>query len=95
MTQISNDDVQALAQLSGLQLKDGEAASLQQDITAILGYIEELNELDTNAVEPRYQVTDLSNVWRSDEVEQPLSSEDLLALAPEQANQQIKVPKVL
>lgn len=95
MTQISKDDVQALAQLSGLQLEDNETTHLQQDITAILGYIEELNQLDTNDIEPRYQVTDLCNVWRDDNVEQPLSSETLLDLAPEQKDQQIKVPKVL
>ncbi|HMS92868.1 MAG TPA: Asp-tRNA(Asn)/Glu-tRNA(Gln) amidotransferase subunit GatC [Candidatus Saccharibacteria bacterium] len=96
MTQISRDDVLHLAQLSSLQLADDEVDSLQQDIGNILGYIEQLSELDTTGVEPTYQVTGLTNVWRDDVVDQSgVSREQLLALAPEQQNNSVKVPKVL
>jgi len=96
MTQISSDDVLHLAQLSSLQLADDEIGSLQADIGSILNYIEQLGELDTAGVEPTYQVTDLENVWRDDEViEYGVSREVLLASAPDQANNSIKVPKVL
>lgn len=95
MTKISSDDVRALAQLSGLQLADDEVSKLVEDIAGILGYVEQLNELDTNGVEPTYQVTGLQNVWRGDEVRPGLSREELLALAPEAKDNQIKVPKVL
>lgn len=96
MTQISRDDVLHLAQLSSLQLADDEVDSLQQDIGNILGYIEQLSELDTTGVEPTYQVTGLTNVWRDDAVDQNgVSREQLLALAPEQQNNSVRVPKVL
>lgn len=96
MTQISSDDVRHLAQLSSLQLSDDEVNSLQQDIAGILTYVEQLGELDTANVQPTYQVTDLENVWREDEVvEDMVTREQLLALAPEFANNQVKVPKVL
>jgi len=96
MTQISRDDVQHLAQLSSLQLRDDEVDNLQQDISNILGYVEQLSELDTSGVEPTYQVTDLENIWRTDEViDYGVSREQLLALAPAQANHSVKVPKVL
>jgi len=96
MTQISRDDVQRLAQLSSLQLKDAEAEALTVDLQNILGYVEQLSELDTEGVEPTYQVTDLQNVWRADEVDDyGISREALLDLAPEVAQNQIKVPKVL
>ena len=68
MTQISRDDVQHLAQLSSLHLSDDEVDGLQQDIGNILQYIQQLGELDTEGVEPTYQVTELENVWREDEV---------------------------
>lgn len=85
-----------LAQLSSLQLSDDEVADLQQDIAGILSYVEQLGELDTADVQPTYQVTDLENVWREDEVvEDEVTREQLLALAPESANNQVKVPKVL
>jgi len=96
MTQISRDDVQHLAQLSSLQLSDAEIESLQGDIGAILDYVEKLSELNTDGVEPTYQVTDLENVWRDDVViKSDVSREALLALSTESVNNQVKVPKVL
>lgn len=96
MTTISRDDVQTLAQLSQLQLADDELESLKTDITNILGYVEQLSELDTSGIEPTYQVTDLENVSRPDEViESGVSREALIALAPAELENQVKVPKVL
>jgi aspartyl-tRNA(Asn)/glutamyl-tRNA(Gln) amidotransferase subunit C len=96
MTQISRDDVLHLAQLSSLQLADDEIDSLQADLANILGYVEQLGELDTSGVEPTYQVSDLENVWRDDKViDYGISREQLLELAPDQANNSVKVPKVL
>ncbi|HSW91180.1 MAG TPA: Asp-tRNA(Asn)/Glu-tRNA(Gln) amidotransferase subunit GatC [Candidatus Saccharimonadales bacterium] len=96
MTTISRDDVQHLAQLSNLQLGDDEAAGLQQDIGTILNYIQQLDELDTTGVEPTYQVTGLENVWRDDSViDDNVTREQLLALSPASAANQVKVPKVL
>lgn len=95
MTTISTSDIQHLASLSSLALADGEVDGLRQDLENIIGYIEQLGELDTSGVEPTYQVTDLQNVWREDEVRPGVSREALLELAPEQANHQVKVPQVL
>ena len=96
MTQISRDDVLHLAQLSSLQLDDQEVADMQTDIDLILGYVEQLQELDTSDIEPTYQVTGLQNVWREDKVTSSLvERQDLLDLAPANEGQQVKVPKVL
>lgn len=96
MTHISSDDVQYLAQLSNLQLGDDEAARLLTDLEEIIGYIEQLSELDTTGVKPTYQVTDLQNVWRDDAVDNyGIGKDALLALAPDTDNGHIKVPKVL
>ena len=95
-TTITQDDVLYLAQLSNLQLADDEITALQADLGNILGYIDQLGELDTSGVEPTYQVTDLENVGREDVVQHHVAGrKDLLNLAPDQANNQIKVPKVL
>lgn len=96
MTSITTDDVQNLARLSSLQLADDEATALTQDLQNILKYVEQLGQLDTTGVEPTYQVTGLENVWREDVVEtSDVTRESLLALAPEQTDNQVKVPKVL
>jgi aspartyl-tRNA(Asn)/glutamyl-tRNA(Gln) amidotransferase subunit C len=96
MTDISRDDVLHLAQLSSLQLADDEVSALQQNIGDILGYVAQLGELDTEGVAPTYQVTGLENVWRDDAVQTgSVTREQLLALAPDSSDGQVKVPKVL
>ena len=75
---------------------DGEIDGLQTDISNILGYVEQLGKLDTHGVEPTYQVTGLENVWRDDTIiDYGISRQELLERAPESADNQIKVPKVL
>lgn len=96
MTQVTREDVQYLARLSSLALSDDEITSLQADIENILTYVQQLQELDTAGVEPTYQVTDLENIWRGDEIDDyGIDRDELLALAPESKDSQIKVPKVL
>lgn len=96
MTQISQDDVRHLAQLSNLDLPEEEATSLRGDLERIVGYIEQLSSLDTEGIVPTYQVTGLQNVWRDDVVDNyGINREALLALAPDADQDQIKVPKVL
>lgn len=96
MTQFSTSDIKHLATLSGLQLSDDEVQSLGGDIENIIGYVKKLDELDVSGVEPTYQTTGLVNISQDDVVNQGVvSREQLLELAPDQANSQIKVPKVL
>lgn len=96
MTTITRDDVLHLASLSSLQLSDHEVDALQADLAGIVGYIDQLSALDTTGVEPTYQVTDLENVWREDEVDDyGLGGEALVELAPEATQNYVKVPKVL
>ena len=96
MSTITNDDVRHLAQLSSLQMSDAEVESLRAGIEKIINYINQLDELDTDGVEPTYQVTGLQNVWRDDEIiDSSVSRQQLLALAAEQSDNCVKVPKVL
>ena len=69
MITISTSDIQHLASLSSLALTDDETDGLRQDLENIIGYIEQLGKLDVSGIEPTYQVTGLSNVWREDEVQ--------------------------
>jgi aspartyl-tRNA(Asn)/glutamyl-tRNA(Gln) amidotransferase subunit C len=96
MAKITKNDVMHLASLSKLSLSDSEAESLQSELEVILKYVAQLSELNTEGVDPTYQVNGLSSVWRKDELgQQTVQPETLLALAPEQDNKQIKIPKVL
>ncbi len=94
--EIKREDILHLAALSNLSLKEEEIEPLKKDLEGIIGYISQLDELDTENVEPTYQVFEMENVWRSDEVlAQDATREQLLALTKEEKDNQVKVPKVL
>ena len=93
---ITREDVVHLAELSNISLAEDQIEPLIKDLDNILGYISQLDELDTDNVEPTYQCFDMQNVWREDEIEEfEARREDLLALTRESEDNQIKVPKVL
>jgi len=94
--EIKREDILHLASLSNLSLSDEEVESLGKDLQDIIKYISQLDELDTKNVEPTYQVFEMENVWRDDEVvDQGVSREELLALSEKSRDNQIEVPKVL
>ncbi len=93
---IKREDILHLAGLSELSLSEGEIEALGKDLQGIVDYISQISELDTKNVEPTYQVFEMENVWRDDEIlEQEATREQLLALTKEEKDHQIKVPKVL
>ena len=93
---ITTEDVLHLAKLSNISLDEKQIEPLKKDLDNIVSYISQLDELDTEGVEPTYQCFDMQNVWREDEIQEfEAKREDLLALAPESEDNQIKVPKVL
>ncbi len=96
MTKISVNDVKKLAKLSALVLDESEIELMQKDLSQILGYVEQLDAIDTDHVSPTYQVHSLSSVTRPDEViEYGVSQADLLKNAPETFDSSIVVPRVL
>ncbi len=92
----TDKQIEHLAKLSDFSLSEKDAKSLGKDLESIINYISQLDELDTENVEPTYQVFEMENVWRDDEIiPQEASREELLALTKEQEDNQIKIPKVL
>lgn len=94
--EIKREDIIHLAQLSNFSLSEQEINNLGTDLQNIIKYISELDNLETGDIEPTYQVFEMENVWRADEIlPQEASREDLLALTKEEKDHQIKVPRVL
>ena len=93
---VKREDIVHLAELSNFSLPEKEIKSLQTDLQGIIKYISQLDELNVDDVEPTYQVFEMENVWREDEIlPQEADREALLALTKEAKDNQIKVPKVL
>ncbi len=94
--EIKREDILHLADLSEFRLSESEVKSLGGDLSDIIKYISQLDELDTSDVEPTYQIFEMENVWRDDEIlKQDATREQLLALTKNEKDNQIKVPKVL
>lgn len=96
MAKLTREDVLKLAKLARLQLSDDEIARFQDEISAILGYVEQLQEVDLTGLEPTYQVTGLKDVTRPDVIkEYGASSEDLFKNAPATEGGHLKVKRML
>jgi aspartyl-tRNA(Asn)/glutamyl-tRNA(Gln) amidotransferase subunit C len=96
MAKISKEQVKELANLARIGLTENEKESFVKEMTSILHYVEELNQIDTSKVKSTSQVTDLANVLRDDKkIVSEFGKEALLSNAPTKENGFIKVNKVL
>jgi len=96
MAKVSIEDVKKLANLSKLSLSEDELKKYKQEIENILGYVEQLNSIDTDGVEETSQVTGISNSTREDKIKDyGTSKQQLLSNSPDQESGYIKVRRVL
>jgi aspartyl-tRNA(Asn)/glutamyl-tRNA(Gln) amidotransferase subunit C len=68
MASLSSDDVRHIAKLCRLNLSDGEVKKFGPELSSILDFIETLQKVDTNSVEPTPQPTGIVNRFREDEI---------------------------
>lgn len=96
MAKLTREDILKLAKLARLRLGKSEVDNFQTEISSILGYVEMLGDVDTKGLEPTYQVTGLTNVFRADEaVDYGISKQDLLKNAPETEKGYLKVKRMI
>lgn len=95
MTQLSLADVENIAQLARLTLTDDEKRLFQGQLSAILGYVDMLNTLDTTGVPPTTSALPLDNVMRPDEARPGLPTEDALLNAPDATESSFRVKSIL
>ncbi|MCU0796704.1 MAG: Asp-tRNA(Asn)/Glu-tRNA(Gln) amidotransferase subunit GatC [Akkermansiaceae bacterium] len=88
-------DVRYVAGLARLHLSDEECAEFQPQLDAILGHAESLLSLDVTGIEATAHPVPVHDVLRADVPHESLPLERVLANAPEQAQGQIRVPKVI
>jgi aspartyl-tRNA(Asn)/glutamyl-tRNA(Gln) amidotransferase subunit C len=93
--QIDKDTVSKMAHLARLDFDASEEAEMMKSMSTILNWMEKLNELDTNGVEPLIHLSAELNVFRNDEAKEPLSHERGLRNAPRKDSDYFRVPKVI
>ena len=81
--------------LASIKIEDEEKDELVEQFNSILEYFHQLDEVETDGVEPTYRVVDLSNVFREDMACQSLSQEDALHNAPRREHGYFKSPRIV
>ncbi len=92
---LTREDVKNVATLARLELTQEEEELLTQQLDKILHYIEKLDHLDTEKVEPLAHVGDIANAFREDRVTNRPATDPLLTNAPEREQNFFKVPKII
>ena len=94
-SKIDLETVKKLGKLSRLQVSKTNSDKLIHDLNEILGFIEKLNEVDTQSIEPLSSVTGHNLPIREDKVNDGNKNEDILENAPEKNSGYFVVPKVI
>ena len=92
---IDNEMVDKLATLAKLEFENEAKESIKQDLNNMLAFIDKLNELDTEGVEPLIYMSDETNVMRDDETKTEITQDEALKNAPEKDSDYFRVHKVI
>ena len=93
--EVNNKLIQDIAKLSKLKFEDYAADKMKEDLNKILAFVDKLNEIDTEGVEPLIYMSKEVNVLRADEITEETSQKDALKNAPQKDSDYFKVPTVL
>lgn len=91
---LSADEVKKIANLARIKLNSHEIEKFQVQLTDILNYVRQLDEVDTKQVKPTSLVTDLTNIQRKDEVNYNYTREEIMASALDNEEGHLKVKNV-
>lgn len=92
---LSKEEVVKVAQLARIELKEDEIEKFQKDLSSVLDYVAELQEVDTEGLEIVSSVTGLENVAREDTARPVDYQEEIMANAPERKDKYYKVKSIL
>ncbi len=95
MERISREEVEHVAWLARLALDENEKERLGRELNRILEAFTELQQLDTEDVEPTSHAVPMSNVFRDDVVGESLDRDDVLANAPDRTDTCFRVPLII
>ena len=92
---IDRAQLDKIAHLARLEFDEESAEKMMNDMTAIVQWVEKLNEVDTTGFEPLTTMSHEINVTREDETKEPLSHDRALQNAPAKDGEYFRVPKVI
>ncbi len=94
-TTMTKELVAYVAELSRISLDEAETEKMQDELGAVVAYMDILNQLDTAGIEPQSHVFDITNVMREDRVETSNTKEEILRNMPETEDDMPVVPRTI
>jgi aspartyl-tRNA(Asn)/glutamyl-tRNA(Gln) amidotransferase subunit C len=95
MSKIGTTEIERIAKLARIGLSPDEVSKMSSELGQILQFVEQLQSVNVDGVEPTDQVTGLVDVWREDEVRPSMDRAKLLANAPQSKDGYILVNRVI
>jgi aspartyl-tRNA(Asn)/glutamyl-tRNA(Gln) amidotransferase subunit C len=92
---VDKDTVRRVAHLARIAVSDAEAEALRGELNTILGFVEQLNEVDVTGIEPMTAVIPMQMKMRKDQVSEGADAEAVVANAPQEQQHFFLVPKVV
>jgi len=92
---VTKQDVEYIAKLARLELKENEIDSYTGQLNQILNYMDKLNEINTDDVEPLLHPVENENVFRDDIIKPTISIQEAMKNAPDTDGEFFKVPKII
>ena len=92
--EVNNKLIQDIAKLSKLKFDDSAEEKMKADLGKMLDFVDKLNEIDTEGIDPLIYMSEEVNVLREDKVSEKISQADALKNAPEKDSDYFKVPTV-
>jgi aspartyl-tRNA(Asn)/glutamyl-tRNA(Gln) amidotransferase subunit C len=92
---ITKEDVEHISWLASIKIEDEEKDEFVEQFNSILEYFHQLDEVETDGIEPTFRVVDLANIFRDDVACPSLSQEEALRNAPRRENGYFKSPRIV
>ena len=93
--EVNNKLIEDISKLSKLKFDENSSEKMKDDLEKILAFVDKLNEIDTEGVEPLIYMSDEVNVLRVDEISEETAQDEALKNAPQKDSDYFKVPTVL
>ena len=95
MSRITNETIDKIAHLARLEFENEAKEEIAKDMNRMLDFVDKLNELNTDNVEPLIYISNETNVLRDDVVKHDITQKEALRNAPKKDSDYFKVPKVV
>ncbi len=92
---ITKEEVEHVGWLARIEIDPLESDAYAKKLNSVLDYFGQLDEVDTEGVEPTYHVADIVNVFRKDEVKASMPQEDVLANTKNKQEGNFKAPRIM